>query len=75
MRLSETQLPTREHTWAGPRPSHTDVADVKPDLRVGPKQLEYGLSQKLLPVLEYVLLAGQPCLAPVGEEALSLTET
>jgi hypothetical protein len=48
--LSETEPPTTEHTWTGPRPSCTYVADVQ--LGLHPKQLECGLSQKLLPVCE-----------------------
>ena len=42
---------------------------------VDPEQLEWGLSQKLLPVHGYVLLAGLPCLASVGEEGPSLEDT
>ena len=44
-------------------------------LHVGPEQLEQGLSQKLLPYVGYVLLAGLPCLASVGEEVPSIKET
>jgi hypothetical protein len=43
-------------------------------LPVGPDQVEQGLSQKLLPVGGYVLLAELPSLASVGKDA-SLTET
>ena len=48
--LSETEPPTKEHTQAELRPLHTNVADVQLGLHVGPKQLEQGLSQKLLPI-------------------------
>jgi hypothetical protein len=44
--------PTKDHTWAGPRPPHSYVADVQLGLYVGPEKLEQGLSQKLLPVCE-----------------------
>ena len=44
-------------------------------LHVGPEQLEQGLSQELLLYVGYVLLAGLPCLASVGEDAPNLTET
>jgi hypothetical protein len=50
------------------------ISDVQLGLHVGPEQLEWGLSQKLLLVCGYVLLTEQPCLASVGEEAPSLTE-
>ena len=44
LELSETEPPTKEHTWAGPRLACTYVADVQLGLHVGPKQLEQGLS-------------------------------
>ena len=50
MGLSESEPPTKEHTWAGPRPLYTYVTDVQLGLHVGPEQLEQGLSQKLLPI-------------------------
>ena len=50
LRLSESEPPTKEHTWAGSKPFCSDVADMQPGLHVGPEQLEWGLSQKLLPV-------------------------
>jgi hypothetical protein len=37
----------KEHTWAGPRPP---CSDVQLGLHVGPEQLEWELSEKLLPV-------------------------
>jgi hypothetical protein len=48
--VSESEPQTKEHIWAGPRSPCTYVADVKLGLHVGPKQLEQGLSQKLLSV-------------------------
>ena len=55
-----TEPPTKEHTWVEPRPPHTYVVDVL-GLHIGPKQLEQGLSQKLLPVHVWdVLLTGLP---------------
>jgi hypothetical protein len=48
--LSEFEPPTKGHAWFGPRPPCTYVADVKLALFVNPKQLEQGLSLKLLPV-------------------------
>ena len=76
MRLSETESPTKEHTWAGPSPSssHTDVIDIQLGHHEGPEQLESGLTQTLLPV-GYVQLAGLPCLASEGEDVRSLSET
>jgi hypothetical protein len=47
--LSETEPPTKEHTGAGPRPSHIYVADVQLGLHVGPGW-KWGLSIRLLPV-------------------------
>jgi hypothetical protein len=38
---------SKEHTWAGLRPPHPDVADLQLGLLMGPKKLEQGLSQKL----------------------------
>jgi hypothetical protein len=46
----KTEPSTKEHTQAGPRPPHRNVADIQLGLHVGPEQLELGLSQKLLPV-------------------------
>jgi len=34
-RISETEPPTKEHTWAGCRLPYTYVADVQLDLHVG----------------------------------------
>lgn len=47
-RFSETEPPTREHVWAGPRPPHLYVADVQLCYHVGTKQLEQGLYLRLL---------------------------
>ena len=44
-------------------------------LYLGPELLEWGLSQKLVCWVEFVLLAWLLCLASVGEEAPSLAET
>jgi hypothetical protein len=41
--LSETELPTKELAWAGPRLSLSYVADMQLELPIGPKQLEQGL--------------------------------
>jgi hypothetical protein len=51
------------------------VADLQFGLHDNPKQLEQRISQILLPVIEYVLLAGLLCLALEGEKAPSPTET
>ena len=53
---------------AGPTPSHTDVTDVQ----LG---LHESYSKSCCLYVGYVLLAGLPCLASVGEEVASLTET
>jgi hypothetical protein len=42
---------------------------------MGPEQLEWGLSQKLLDMSVGYVLAAVPCLASMGEEAHSPTET
>ena len=58
------------------RPSCLYVADVQLGLHVGPKQLEQGLSQKLLSVCETgMYVAGLSCLASVGENVPSPTGT
>jgi hypothetical protein len=57
--------------WAESRPPHSYVVDVQLDFYVGPEHLERGCCL----YLGYVLVAGLPCLASVGEEAPSLTET
>ena len=44
MGLSESKSPIKEHTAAEPKPSH---AYVQIGLHVSPKQLEWGLFQKL----------------------------
>jgi hypothetical protein len=46
LRLLESEPPSKEHTWAGPRPPSTYVADVQLGLHVGPEQLEKGAIQK-----------------------------
>jgi hypothetical protein len=46
--------------------------DVQLGLHMGPKPLERGHYQKLLLYVEYILLAGLPCLASVGKEVPSL---
>jgi len=48
--FSESEPPTKEHTTAGIRLPHTYVLDVQFGFHVGPEQLEWGLSQKLLPI-------------------------
>jgi len=45
---SQSKPPTKEQTWAGPKPLCTYVADVQPGLHVGPEQLEQRLSPELL---------------------------
>jgi len=44
-------------------------------LHVGPKQQEWGYPKICCLFVGYVLLAGLPCLASVGEEEPRLTET
>jgi hypothetical protein len=46
----ESELPNKEYLLAEPRTPHTYVADVELGLHRGAEQLEYGLSQKLLPI-------------------------
>ena len=59
--------------WA----SYTSVADVQLGLHEGLEQLERegGLPQSCCLYVGYVLLAGLPCLASMGEDVPSLTET
>ena len=59
----------------GRRPPYLYIADVQLGPPVSPKQLEQGLSQNFCLYVGYVLLAGLPCLASVGEEVPSLAET
>ena len=72
MRLSETEPPTKEHTQAGPRPVHIYVADVQLGLHVGPVQLKQDYPKSCCLSVGYVLLAGLPCLATVGEDVQRL---
>jgi hypothetical protein len=51
------------------------VVDVHLNLHVGPEQLEQGYPKSSCLSVGYVLLAGLPCLASVGEDAPRLTET
>ena len=44
-------------------------------LHVGPEQLKRDYPKSCFLYVGYVLLAGLPCLASVGEEAPSLAET
>lgn len=60
---------------AEPRPPCTYVVDVQLGLHVGSEHLERGLSQKLWPVYGTCSVVGLLCLASVGEDAPSLTET
>jgi len=73
LEFSEAEPPTKEQTQAGPRHPCTSVADVQLVLHVSSEQLEWGRSQKLY--LGYVFLDGLPCLASVGEDVPSFTET
>ena len=75
MGLSETEPPTKEHTQAEPSPHpNTYVADVQLSLHVGPQQLEGGHPKSYCVYVGYVLLAGLPCMASVGEDVPSLAE-
>ena len=74
MWLSGSEALTNEHTWSVPRPPFSYV-DVQLGLHVGPKQLEWVYPESSCLYVGYVLLAGLPCLASVGEEAPSLAET
>ena len=62
MSLAETELPTKECTWAACRPPHTYVTDVHLELHMGTKKLEWLLSQKLLPIWGNAVLSGLPLL-------------
>jgi hypothetical protein len=73
--MSETEPPITEFIGAGLRPPSTYVADVLLGLHVGPKQLEQGLSQKLLPVCGICLLVWLPCFVSVGKDAPSLRKS
>ena len=52
--LSETEAPTKEHTWAAPRPPCTYVEDVQFVHYAGLKHLErvWGAIPKVFPVCE-----------------------
>ena len=47
---SESELSTKDHTRVGPKLLHSYVADMQPDLHVGPEKLEWELSRKLMSV-------------------------
>lgn len=47
---SQSESPTKVNTWAEPRPTRSYSADVELGLCVGPTQLDWKLSQKLLSV-------------------------
>lgn len=49
--LSETESPTKEHTWGAPRLPYTYAAHVHLGLHVGLEQLEWGLSIKAVAYL------------------------
>jgi len=51
------------------------VAAVQLGLHVGPEQLERGYPKSCYLSVGYVLLAGLPCLASVGEDVPSPAET
>jgi hypothetical protein len=51
------------------------MADADLGLHVGPEQLDEGYPKSCCLYTRYVLLAGLPCLALVGKEVHSLTET
>jgi hypothetical protein len=48
--MVETETPAKDHSQAVPRSLCTNVADVQLGLQVDPKQLKWGISQKLLHV-------------------------
>ena len=73
MGLSESESPTKEQAQTGPRPPCTYVADVQLELHADSEQPEQGLARCLY--VGYVLLAGLPCLASVGEEVPTLEDT
>jgi hypothetical protein len=51
------------------------VADVQLGLHMGPEQLDWIYPKSCCQSVGYVLLAGLPCLASVGEDVSSPTET
>jgi hypothetical protein len=65
--ISQSESPAEEHTWAGPRPLCTHVADVQLGLHVGP--------QNFCLHVGYFLIAKMPCLASVEEEIPSIADT
>ena len=70
---SESEPPTKEHTWDGPRPLCTYVADMYLGLHVGPEQLEQGLTQKVLPV--HRIWSSSWAALSLGEKAPTLADT
>ena len=68
--------PTKEYPQAGPRPSHSYVANMQLDLHVGPEHWSGPYPKSCCLFLGYALLQrGLPSLALVGEKAPSLAET
>ena len=69
--LSETEPPTKVHTWVAPTPHCSYVADVQLDLHMGPEQLELGaggLLKSCCLSMGYILLSKLPSLNSVREE-------
>ena len=71
--LSETEPPTKEHTWAGHRPPHTDV---QLGLHVGPLTAGVEASFKICCLyVGHVLLFELLCLDSVREDMPCLENT
>ena len=51
------------------------VADMQLGFLMGPEQLERGYHKSCCLYVGYVLLAGLPCLAPMGQKVPFLSET
>jgi hypothetical protein len=49
--VEESEPPTKKHTWAGPTPPHTYVADIHPSLHMGPPTTGEGAIPKALACL------------------------
>jgi len=73
--FSESEPPIKEHTGAEPGPPCPYAVDRLISHHVGPYNWSEGFSKNCCMHMGYVIPAGLPCLASVGEKAPSLSKT
>ena len=74
LQLSESETPIKEHTKAERRTPCTNITDVQLDFPVGPEQLEWGLSSKLLPAHEICSTIWAALSGLSGKESLQFSK-